>query len=90
MAKRKVTDRVTAALTRESCENEQRARSNRKSVWYSRWERLATFLEGNPSKAQLLRRVNDFVDGVRGYHTKTNAFGAQDALEQLIKDKSLK
>lgn len=90
MGSKTITERVTKVLAGETPEDLEQVRANRRSAWYPRWKRFLTFLEGNPSNAQILREIHGFVDGIRGYRTRTNAGGAFEALEQFIKDKKLK
>ncbi|RLC77546.1 MAG: hypothetical protein DRI61_11395 [Chloroflexi bacterium] len=62
----------------------------RKRMSYRRWKRFLDFLNTNPSKAEILRRIHDLIDlELRGYGYATHSMYAKESLEQLIKDEGL-
>jgi endonuclease III-like uncharacterized protein len=61
---------------------------NRQS--YGMWKNILTFLNTNPTKAQILRRFLEEIDNARGFGSETAATYAEESLEQLLKDEGLK
>ncbi len=62
----------------------------RKRQSYGMWKNILTFLNTNPTKAQILRRFLKEIDDARGFGSETAAIYAEESLEQLLKDEGLK
>lgn len=64
--------------------NEEKRIRNRKS--YQFYKQFLEFLNENPTKSEILRKVHVIVDTHSGYCTTTNSGYAKESIEQLIKD----
>lgn len=64
--------------------NEEKRMRNRKS--YQFYKEFLEFLNTNPTKSEILRKVHVFVDVRNGYGSATNSWYAKESIEQLIKD----
>lgn len=57
---------------------------NRKS--YHFYKQFLEFLNTNPTKSEILRKVHVIVDARNGYGSATNSSYGKESIEQLIKD----
>jgi len=61
--------------------NDVRTRST-----YKFWQDLLDFLNTNPTKAEILRKIHSIIDERRGFASETNSRVSQESLELVIKD----
>lgn len=64
--------------------NEENRIRNRKS--YQFYKQFLEFLNTNPTKSEILRKVHAIVNAHYGYGSATNSGYAKESIEQLIKD----
>ena len=64
--------------------NEENRIRNRKS--YQFYKEFLEFLNTNPTKSEILRKVHVIVDSRNGYGTAANSSYGKESIEQLIKD----
>lgn len=60
---------------------------NRQS--YKFWVSLIKFLNRNPSKASVLKRIHNLIDDYQGFGSRTNSIYSNESLNQAIKDRGV-
>lgn len=58
----------------------------RNSVWYGRWMKMLEWLETDPPKEEILRKLDTELDKRHAYGSKKNAYVASSALDRAIED----
>jgi len=61
--------------------NDVRTRST-----YKFWKDLLDFLNTNPTKADILRKIHAIIDERRGFASETNSRFSKESLELVIRD----
>ena len=64
--------------------NKENRIRNRKS--YRFYKKFLEFLDTNPTKSEILRKVHMIIDAHNGYGSATKSWYAKESIEQLIKD----
>lgn len=59
----------------------------RRTVWYSRWNSFADFLDTNPSKRAILQEIDRLIDQARGYGHAFKAGASFEAVNLVIRER---
>jgi hypothetical protein len=55
-------------------------------TWYQRFDRLAAFLDTNPSKADILRAVDALLDEAQAYRSQTMSVHVEQVMRRVIEE----
>ena len=62
----------------------------KRRVWYQHFNDLADWLETNPSKAQILKKLHSMISDSNGFHYAHIANSAMDSIDWIIKERGWK